>query len=184
MDDNQNLKPELKAIYERIMKTTPSQSTKTQNQETQQTQSSPPPQTPPSPEKPLGESSHIPQAPQTQTPFAESTEIPTSYSSVSPRPLRDTDSSAYMYSANKNISGEIPLKSPPPPPITQTKTEDMIIPVNEMKKAGGHGIITFISVFLFFVVYIIFWLIFFGVINTSTLGLPSISLPFSLPFSQ
>lgn len=215
MDDQskQDLKPELKEIYERIMKTPVQGSTGT---------SSPPPTSPmsgpttnppagslmggatqpkqepfsspassafaretltgqtsgqitetqmPKQEKPI--SMTQPQTPVSQQP-SPLEDQPSSFSSVPPRPAQTPGDTSFVFSSTSGMQTENPMQ-----------TTGIEQPQAQAQTArGGNKILMIVAVVIFLAVYTVFWLIVFGVLDTSSLGLPSISLPFSLPFSQ
>lgn len=206
MDDNkQDLKPELKEIYERIMKTSPQQgapqpaTSTAPSQPLGQPSPQPPPPPlispastretspsyttspfpPPSPEVSqsftptpgLGEPVSPPNITTQMPPVKEEEEFqpqPSSFSSIAPRPIRNADSSPFIFSANKQ---------------GQSTTTTQASPQAGVQKKGGKAVI-FVFIFIFLIVYTVFWLIFFGVLNISSLGLPALQLPFKLPFLQ
>lgn len=216
MADQQDLKPELKAIYERIMKTNASPPAKPQSQGNQQSQQTtmntgtpiPPqptmnPQQPESsptqaenpipmqqvpPTPPSSQPEQMPVQPdQSQAPQAAGQQTPqdSPFSSVPPRSIRDAGNTPFIYSANKKISSSPTNPTPPPPqpqqqsnmsqqpPLQQVPMNNTQIKPMKIPKKGNS--LTVIFLFLFLVIYTVFWLIFFKIINLAAYG---INLPF------
>jgi hypothetical protein len=188
MDNKQKLKPELKAIYEKIMNTptgtapaaSVSESSLSGSQSTSPasvntiSSSSPQPQSVITnnklPPMPPSSTAWAPK-PTTSNPQPISTPIPRS----TPPPLPQANTPLPQQPpAVPSFSPAPKPEAPfvPPPLATKEKRQGIKNPVVEQageRKSGGF--LPSFFLFVFFILYTCFWLVFFGVIDKSMIGL-------------